>query len=115
MKRQEQHWQITRQQIRDTQVTDAWLAQQHIQAQRLNDTGTKLIQAEARARELLAHHQDFLTEAQKQFIASFLRRMNNKHTRQRLKPAAGNGIFRIHTQLKRRLHKQLNTDQAAQA
>ena len=68
MKRQEQHWQITRQQIRDTQATDAWLAQQHIQAQRLNDTGTKLIQAEARARELLAHHQDFLTEAQKQFI-----------------------------------------------
>ena len=115
MKRQEQHWQITRQQIRDTQVTDAWLAQQHIQAQRLNDTGTKLIQAEARARELLAHHQDFLTEAQKQFIASFLRRMNNKHTRQRLKPDAGNGIFRIHTELKRRLHRQLNKDRAAQA
>ena len=109
------HHQIARQQVRDTLLTNEWLKQQHICTERLYDTGTKLIQAEARARELLAHHQDFLTEAQKQFIASFLRRMNNKHTRQRLKPAAGNGIFRIHTQLKRRLHKQLNTDQAAQA
>ena len=38
MKKQEQHWHITRQQVRDTQQTNAWLAKQHICADRLADT-----------------------------------------------------------------------------
>ncbi|NBQ10345.1 MAG: hypothetical protein EBZ03_12530 [Betaproteobacteria bacterium] len=106
MKKQEQQWHITRQQVRDTQQTNAWLAKQHICADRLADTGTALIQAEARARELLADHDQALTEAQRHYIQSFIRRMGSKRLRQQMKKDAGNGIFRIHTQIKRRLHRQ---------
>ena len=105
MNKQEQQRQITRQQLRDTEQTNAWLVQQHIQADRLSDTGTTLIQAEARARELIEHYKALLTDPQLRHIDNFLRRMNRRRTRQRMRDGAGNSIFRIHTQLKRRLHR----------
>ena len=90
---------------RDTLLTDTWLDGQHIEATRLYDTPTKLIQAEARARELIRHYKAQLTNEQKAHIENFLRRMNNKRTRQGMKEGAGNSIFRMHTQLKRKQHR----------
>jgi hypothetical protein len=100
--------QIARQQTRDTLLTNEWLKQQHICTERLYDTGTTLIQAEARARELISTYKAQLTEQKKASIENFLRRIENRRTRQRMKKDAGNSIFRIHTQLKRRLYREAN-------
>ena len=108
MNKAEQQRHITRSTTRDTLLTDTWLEGQHIEATRLYDTTTKLIQAEARARELIRHYKAQLTNEQKAHIDNFLRRMNNKRTRQGMKEGAGNSIFRIHTQLKRKQHRQNN-------
>ena len=102
------HHQIARQQVRDTLLTNEWLKQQHICTERLYDTGTSLIQAEARARQLISKHKAQLTQEQEAIIENFLRRIDNKRTRQRMREDAGNSIFRIHTQVKRRLYREAN-------
>jgi hypothetical protein len=104
MNRREKSHAMTRQALRDTAATNAWLAQQGISPPRLADTATRLIQAEARARQLIKDYKAQLTEEQRTTIASFLRRIGNRQTRQRMREEAGNSIFRIHTQLKRRQH-----------
>jgi hypothetical protein len=109
MNKQHRQVQIARQQVRDTLSTNAWLEQQHICTERLYDTGTRLIQAEARARQLIKDYKAQLTEEQQATITSFLRRIENRRTRQRMREDSGNSIFRIHTQLKRRQHAQKNS------
>jgi len=106
MNRREKSHTMTRQALRDTAATNAWLEQQGISPPRLADTGTPLIQAQARARQLLSSHRALLTSDQQAYLRNFLRRMEHRHSRQRMRHDAGNGIFRIHTQLKRRQHAQ---------
>jgi hypothetical protein len=108
MNRREKSHAMTRQALRDTATTNAWLAQQGISPPRLADTDTRLIQAEARARQLIKDYKALLTSDQQAYLKNFLRRMEHRHSRQRMREEAGNGIFRMHTQLKRRQHAQEN-------
>ena len=97
--------QIRTRELLDTKLTDAWLAQQGINAKNFSSIHIKLLQAHSQAKLLTENHQHLLTNSQLKLLVDFLGKMKDTASRSRLKPAAALPILNLAAKINRRLFK----------
>ena len=85
--------------------TNIWLQRQGISTSSLTSTHPQLLKAQQAAHQLLTHHSDLLNNEQRLTLEQFRHKMNNKRTRQKLKPEAAYPILNINTKISRHLFK----------
>ena len=100
--------QIRTRELLDTKLTDAWLAQQGINAKNFSSIHIKLLQAHSQAKLLTENHQHLLTNSQLKLLVDFLGKMKDTASRSRLKPAAAAlPILNLAGKINRQLFKAL--------
>jgi len=86
--------------------TQKWIRDNGMNVASFNTTHIKLLKAQQIAHQLLNNHKSLLTSIQIQTLNHFLKQMNIKKIRQRLKPETAYPILNISTKIKRQLHRQ---------
>ena len=89
----------------DDGLTADWLRDNGIAVNAFSTTHIKLLQAQQAAHELLTHHSNLLTQAQRTTLENFQQLMAHKRTRDRLKPTAAYPILNISSKINRKLFK----------
>ncbi len=92
---------------RDTQQADAWLRSQGLSADDFTNLDLLLLQAQQIAHNCLKHHGRLLDHHEAEVLNQFLRCLNKKTSRQRIKSAQAYKVMNIGTSLNRRVFKQL--------
>lgn len=87
-------------------ATQKWIRDNGMSVASFNTTHPTLLKAQQAAHQLLTHHSDLLTAAQRQALALFRQKMTNTRSRQRLKAEAAYPILNINTKISRQLFKQ---------
>ena len=95
-----QHAMNTKQKKQTTR-TDEWLSKQGISTNMLLSSHPQLLKAQQAAHHLLKYHQHFLSADQRRTLEKFQRQMNNKHSREKLKPQAAFPILNISSKINR--------------
>jgi hypothetical protein len=86
--------------------TQKWIRTNGMNVASFNTTHIKLLKAQHLANQLLNEHKSLLTSTQIQTLNHFLKQMNIKKIRQKLKPETAYPILNIGTKIKRQLHRQ---------
>jgi hypothetical protein len=110
MNKQEQQYQIRRQEQQDTQQADTWIKKQGLNTGTFGVTNLQLLQAQQTAHTLLTAHRHVLNQKQIQALKTFQQKINNKRTSEKLKPCAAYQVLNISTKINRQLfqpYKQL--------
>ena len=97
--------QIRTRELLDTKLTDAWLAQQGINAKNFSSIHIKLLQAQSQAKLLTENHQHLLTNSQLKLLIDFLGKMKNSAYRKQLNPKATLPILNLAAKINRHLFK----------
>ena len=110
MNKQEQQYQIRKQEQQDTQQADTWIKQQGLNTGTFSTTNLQLLQAQQTAHTLLTAHKHLLNQKQIQTLKKFQQKINNKRISTKLKPCAAYQVLNIGTKINRQLfqaYKQL--------
>ena len=110
MNKQEQQYQIRKQEQQDTQQADTWIKQQGLNTGTFGVTNLQLLQALQTAHTLLTAHKHLLNQKQIQTLKKFQQKINNKRTNTKLNPKSSYQVLNIGTKINRqlfRVHKQL--------
>lgn len=106
MNKNELQHQIQRNQQRDTQKSDDWLKSNGWNTATFSTTHIRLLQAQQQAHTLLTQNSNLLTEQQRNTLQEFQNKMQTKHIRCKLRPAAANAVLNISSKINRQLFKQ---------
>jgi acetylornithine/succinyldiaminopimelate/putrescine aminotransferase len=102
----DKQFQINQRSVADTQAAKEWLEQTGFNSNTFGTTHIRLLQAQQQAHALLTHHSNLLNHSQRTMLENFQQLMQNKRTRDRLKPTAANPILNISSKINRQLFKQ---------
>jgi hypothetical protein len=105
MNKQEQQYQIRKQEQQDTQQADTWIKQQGLDTGTFATTKLQLLQAQQTAHTLLTSHKHLLNQKQIQTLKKFQQKINTK-----LNPKTAYQVLNIGTKINRqifRAYKQL--------
>jgi len=105
MNKQEQQYQIRRQEQQDTQQADTWIKQQGLNTGTFGTTNLQLLQAQRTAHTLLTAHKHLLNQKQIQTLKKFQQKINNKRTNTKLNPKSSYQVLNIGTKINRQLFK----------
>ena len=105
MNKQEQQYQIRKQEQQDTQQADTWIKQQGLNTGTFGITNLQLLQAQQTAHTLLTAHKHLLNQKQIQTLKAFQQKTNNKRISGKLKPCAAYPVLNISTKINRQLFK----------
>ena len=97
-------------------ATQKWIRDNGMNVASFNTTHPTLLKAQQAAHQLLTHHSDLLTAAQRHTLELFRQQMASRRTRERLKAEAAYPILNINTKITRQLfkqHRQLTKAQAS--
>ena len=86
-------------------ATQKWIRDNGMNVASFNTSHPQLLKAQQAAHQLLTHHSDLLNNEQRLTLEQFRHKMNNKRTRQKLKPEAAYPILNINTKTSRHLFK----------
>ena len=105
MNKQEQQYQIRKQEQQDTQQADTWIKQQGLDTGTFGTNNLQLLQAQQTAHTLLKAHRHLLNQKQIQTLKKFQQKTNNKRTRTKLNPKTAYQVLNIGTKINRQLFK----------
>ena len=105
MNKQEQQYQIRKQEQQDTQQADTWIKQQGLNTGTFGITNLQLSQAQQTAHTLLTAHKHLLNQKQIQTLKKFQQKINNKRTNTKLNPKSSYQVLNIGTKINRQLFK----------
>ena len=105
MNKQEQQYQIRKQEQQDTQQADTWIKQQGLNTDTFGITNLQLLQAQQTAHTLLTAHKHLLNQKQIQTLKAFQQKTNNKRISGKLKPCAAYQVLNIGTKINRQLFR----------
>ncbi len=103
MNKQEQQYQIRRQEQQDTQQADTWIKQQGLNTGTFGITNLQLLQAKQTAHTLMTAHRHLLNQKQIQTLKKFQQNINNKRTSTKLNPKVAYQVLNIGTKINRQL------------
>ena len=103
MNKQEQQYQIRKQEQQDTQQADTWIKQQGLNTGTFGITNLQLVQAQQTAHTLLTAHKHLLNQKQIQTLKAFQQKITNKRTK--LKPESAYQVLNIGTKINRQLFR----------
>ena len=105
MNKQEQQYQIRKQEQQDTQQADTWIKQQGLNTSTFGTTNLQLLQAQQTAHTLLTQHLNLLTNEKIKIIRNFNRKVRNTQLCTKLKPEAAYQVLNIGTKINRQLFR----------
>ena len=105
MNKQEQQYQIRKQEQQDTQQADTWIKQQGLNTGTFGITNLQLLQAQQTAHTLLTAHKHLLNQKQIQTLKKFQQKINNKRTNTKLNPKSSYQVLNIGTKINRQLFR----------
>ena len=105
MNKQEQQYQIRKQEQQDTQQADTWIKQQGLNTGTFGITNLQLVQAQQTAHTLLTAHKHLLNQKQIQTLKKFQQKINNKRTNTKLNPKSSYQVLNIGTKINRQLFR----------
>ncbi len=105
MNKQEQQYQIRKQEQLNTQQADTWIKQQGLNIGTFSSTNLQLLQAQQTAHTLLTAHKHLLNQKQVQTLKAFQQKNNNKRTNTKLNPKTAYQVLNIGTKINRQLFK----------
>lgn len=105
MNKQEQQYQIRKQEQQDTQQADTWIKQQGLDTGTFATTNLQLLQAQQTAHTLMTAHRHLLNQKQIQTLLAFQQKITNKRTSTKLNPKAAYQVLNIGTKINRQLFK----------
>ena len=105
MNKQEQQYQIRKQEQQDTQQADTWIKQQGMNTGTFGITNLQLLQAQQTAHTLLTAHKHLLNQKQIQTLKEFQQKTNNKRTNTKLNPKSSYQVLNIGTKINRQLFR----------
>lgn len=105
MNKQEQQYQIRRQEQQDTQQADTWIKQQGLDTGTFATANLQLLQAQQTAHTLMTAHRHLLNQKQIQTLLAFQQKITNKRTSTKLNPKAAYQVLNIGTKINRQLFK----------
>ena len=105
MNKQEQQYQIRKQEQQDTQQADTWIKQQGLNTGTFGTTNLQLLQAQRTAHTLLTAHKHLLNQKQIQTLKKFQQKINNKRISTKLKLCAAYQVLNIGTKINRQLFR----------
>ena len=105
MNKQEQQYQIRKQEQLDTKQADTWIKQQGLDAGTFGTINVLLLQAQQKAHSLLTLHRHLLTSKQLTTLKAYQRKIGNKRTSKNLKPESAYQVLNINTKINRQLFK----------
>jgi len=105
MNKQEQQYQIRKQEQQDTQQADTWIKQQGLNTGTFGITNLQLLQAQQTAHTLLTAHKNLLNQKQIQTLKKFQQKINNKRTNTKLNPKSSYQVLNIGTKINRQLFR----------
>ena len=105
MNKQEQQYQIRKQEQQDTQQADTWIKQQGLNTGTFGITNLQLVQAQQTAHTLLTAHKHLLNQKQIQALKKFQQKINNKRISSKLNPKTAYQVLNIGTKINRQLFK----------
>ena len=105
MNKQEQQYQIRKQEQQDTQQADTWIKQQGLNTSTFGTTNLQLLQAQQTAHTLLTAHKHLLNQKQIQTLKAFQQKIINKRTSTKLNPKSSYQVLNIGTKINRKLFK----------
>jgi len=105
MNKQEQQYQIRKQEQQDTQQADTWIKQQGLNTGTFGITNLQLLQAQRTAHTLLTAHKHLLNQKQIQTLKKFQQKTNNKRISEKLKPCAAYQVLNIATKINMQLFR----------
>ena len=103
MHKTHQHHLITHAEQRDTNSTNAWLAQAGFNIATFSSTHVKLLQAQQAANCLLDMHTKLLSNEQTTMLKQFLKNMAHKNTRNKLTPKHAYPVLNLNNKINRKL------------
>ena len=105
MNKQEQQYQIRKQEQQDTQQAEAWIKQQGLDTGTFGTNNLQLLQAQQTAHTLMTAHRQILNQKQIQTLKKFQQKTNNKRTRTKLNPKTAYQVLNIGTKINRQLFR----------
>ena len=105
MNKQEQQYQIRKQEQQDTQQADTWIKQQGLDTGTFATTKLQLLQAQQTAHTLLTAHKHLLNQKQIQTLKAFQQKTNNKRTSKKLNPKTAYQVLNIGAKINRQLFR----------
>jgi hypothetical protein len=105
MNKQEQQYQIHKQEQQDTKQADTWIKQQGLNTGTFSTTNLQLIQAQQTAHTLLTAHKHLLNQEQVQTLKKFQQIITNKRFSTKLNPKTTYQVLNIGTKINRQLFK----------
>ena len=105
MNKQEQQYQIRKQEQQDTQQADNWIKQQGLDTGTFGITNLQLLQAQQTAHTLLTAHKHLLNQKQIQTLNKFQQKITNKRTSTKLNPKSSYQVLNISTKINRQLFR----------
>ena len=105
MNKQEQQYQIRKQEQQDTQQADTWIKQQGLNTSTFGTTNLQLLQAQQTAHTLLTAHKHLLNQKQIQTLKKFQQKKSNKRTSTKLNPKTAYKVINIGAKINRQLFK----------
>ena len=105
MNKQEQQYQIRKQEQQDTQQADTWIRQQGLATGTFATTKLQLLQAQQTAHTLLTAHKHLLNQKQIKTLKKFQQKTNNKRTSTKLNPKTAYQVLNIGTKINRQLFR----------
>jgi len=105
MNKQEQQYQIRKQEQQDTQQADTWIKQQGLNTSTFGTTNLQLLQAQQTAHTLLTAHKHLLNQKQIQTLNKFQQKIKNKRTSTKLNPKSFYQVLNIGTKINRQLFR----------
>ena len=105
MHKTHQQHQITHAEQRDTNSTNAWLANAGFNIATFSSTHVKLLLAQQAANCLLDMHAKLLNNEQTTMLKQFLKNMAHKNTRNKLKPQHAYPVLNLNNKVNRQLFK----------
>ena len=106
MNKQEQQYQIRKQEQQDTQQADTWIKQQGLNTGTFGITNLQLLQAQQTANTLLTANKHLLNQKQIQTLKKFQQKINNKRISSKLNPKTAYQVLNIGTKINRQLFKE---------
>jgi len=105
MNKQEQQYQIRKQEQLNTQQADIWIKQQGLNIGTFGITNLQLLQAQQTAHTLLTAHKNLLNQKQIQTLKKFQQKIKNKRTNTKLNPKSSYQVLNIGTKINRQLFR----------
>lgn len=99
---------------RDTLKANAWLRSEGIAPETLAKIDSQLVKAQRIAHNSIKHHRELLTTKELDTLTRFLKSMEIRQTRRRIKASRTHEVMNIGNRINRQLFRQLRQDRQRQ-